>query len=35
VFAFEDSDLPLYATTGLGVEPQQISPSPAHEHHRR
>jgi hypothetical protein len=33
VFAFEDSDLPLYASTGLGVEPQRISPSPAHEHH--
>lgn len=35
VFAFEDSDLPLYASTGLGVEPQRISPPPVHEHRGR
>jgi Esterase-like activity of phytase len=35
VFAFEDSDLPLYASTGLGVEQQRISPPPAQEHRTR
>lgn len=30
VFAFEDGDLPLYASTGLGVEPQHITPDAAH-----
>ncbi|MGH8200438.1 MAG: esterase-like activity of phytase family protein [Steroidobacteraceae bacterium] len=33
VFAFEDSDLPLYASTGLGVEPQHLSSGAVHQHH--
>jgi len=33
VFAFEDGDLPLYATTHLGVQPQQISPNAVHKHY--
>jgi hypothetical protein len=33
VFAFEDSDLPLYASTGLGVQPQQISANAVHKHY--
>jgi hypothetical protein len=30
VFAFEDSDLPLYASTHLGVQPQQLTPVKHH-----
>jgi hypothetical protein len=33
VFAFEDSDLPLYGATHLGVRPQQIYANALHKHH--
>jgi hypothetical protein len=33
VFAFEDADLPLYAATHLGVQPQQLSPGTVHKHY--
>lgn len=33
VFVFEDSDLPFYAATHEGVEPQQINPGSIHDHH--
>jgi Esterase-like activity of phytase len=33
VFAFADGDLPLYASTGQGVEPQHISSDTVHQHH--
>lgn len=33
VFAFQDADLPLYAATQLGVQPQQISANAVHKHY--
>jgi hypothetical protein len=33
VFAFEDTDLPLYATTHLGVQPQEINANAVHKHY--
>jgi hypothetical protein len=32
VFAFEDNDLPLYASTHVGVQPQQINAGVVHKH---